>query len=191
MPRLRGASSSVRKDESAPVQCILRIGCPRGGLRSGVVRCNAGESTDTWTKAQKCVKEKRLPPMRGTCSPAWTRCGHAGTRNAGGCSGREASTTPTRSTADATNATGRATASASGSTGILTCMEGAAGRRPTAPAGAWRPSAAVCYGFSSAFSPSGGTRAPRGGSPGFWRGPSRRAVAHAAAGTPCSSSKAS
>ena len=56
VPRLRGASSSVRKDEGAPVQCILRIGCPRGGLRSGVVGSNAGESTDTWTKAQMTGK---------------------------------------------------------------------------------------------------------------------------------------
>ena len=56
VPRLRGASSSVRKDEGAPVQCISRIGCPRGGLRSEGVRTNAGESTDTWTKAQMTGK---------------------------------------------------------------------------------------------------------------------------------------
>ena len=56
VPRLHGASSSARKDESAPARCILRIGCPRGGLRSGVVGSNAGESTDTWTKAQMTGK---------------------------------------------------------------------------------------------------------------------------------------
>ena len=37
VPCLRGESSSVRKDEGAPVQCILRIGCPCGGFRSEVV----------------------------------------------------------------------------------------------------------------------------------------------------------
>ena len=56
VPHLRGASSSVRKDESAPAQCILRIGYPSDGLLFGVVRSNAGESTDIWTKAQKTGK---------------------------------------------------------------------------------------------------------------------------------------
>jgi hypothetical protein len=40
------SSSEKAEEENAPDQYILTIGCPRGGLKSGVIGNNTEESTD-------------------------------------------------------------------------------------------------------------------------------------------------
>ena len=59
LERLRGVSSSkAATDGSAPVRCILNDGCRPGGLRSGVVTSDAGESTYAKTRALKMCEGK-------------------------------------------------------------------------------------------------------------------------------------
>ena len=161
------------KLKSVLAPCILRGGCPLGGLRSGAVSRNAGESTRTWTRTQKCQTKSSPHPTPGRSSPRWTHGANAVTQNAGSGSARGASSIPISSTAARRPATAPAIASASGNTRTPTYMKRSRGRTgdSRSPARRRPSSTAGSSGYWPAFSPwSSGLMARR-----RWRRPWRGA----------------